>query len=119
MKNDFNGHDNHHHHNLYAYINKGMGICGALPGHQDEFFSNKVIQVVSSAYAQYDCNCNGTCPLMHDNHIYTPDGKMADICGKSLEERQSAGIDLGSSVATHPSDELVISWARELLGIMP
>ena len=62
MKNDFNGHDNHHHHNVYAFISKGMGICGALEGHADKFFSNRVIQVSSSAYASYDCGCNGTCP---------------------------------------------------------
>merc|ERR1711907_664492 len=63
MKNDFNGHDNHHHHNLYAYINKGMGICGALPGHADQFYSNRLIQTGTGAYASYDCKCSaGSCP---------------------------------------------------------
>lgn len=45
MKNDFNGHDNHHHDNLYGYIGIGMGICGNLPGHEDKFYNNKVIQM--------------------------------------------------------------------------
>merc|ERR1719183_2706177 len=64
MKNDFNGHDNHHHHNLYGFIGKGFGVCAALPGHADKFYSNTVIQLASGGYASYDCTCNttGTCP---------------------------------------------------------
>jgi len=47
MKNDFNGHDNHHHDNLYAFIGVGVGVCGALPTHEDKFYNNKVIQLGS------------------------------------------------------------------------
>ena len=100
-----------------------MGICGALPGHADKFYSNKVIMTDSSAYAGYDCNCkgawdrNGTCPEMHDNHIFTPDGKMADVCKTPLPARQASGIDIGTSVSTWPADEQVIAWARELLDL--
>merc|ERR1719506_2998702 len=57
MKNDFNGHDNHHHDNLYAYIGLGLGICGNLPGHEDKFYNNRVIQLGSGGYARYDCSC--------------------------------------------------------------
>ena len=49
-----------------------MGICGALPGHADKFFSNKIVLLGEGHYANYDCKCNttGTCPEMHDNQIY-------------------------------------------------
>jgi len=118
MKNDFNGHDNHHHHNVYAFISQGMGICGNLPGHADQFYANKVIQVDSEAYARYDCACNGTtCPAMPDKSIYTPDGTMANVCSTPLATRQKRGTDVGTMVGKHPADMQIIAWGRELLGL--
>merc|ERR1719201_1903496 len=119
MKNDFNGHDNHHHDNLYAYIGLGLGICGNLPGHEDKFYNNRVIQLGSGGYARYDCSCTKSkaCPQLHDNTIYTPDGKMGKVCNQDLPTRQHEGVDIGTSVRAHPSDEIVISWARELLDL--
>ena len=50
----------------------------------DRFFANKVIQTASGGYASYDCACKAdTCPAMHNNQIFTPDGKMGQICGQS------------------------------------
>jgi hypothetical protein len=81
MKNDFNGHDNVHKNNVYAYIKQGVGICGAFPGHQDSFIGNKIIQKRSGGYADYDCDCNATksCPLFSDNQIFTPDGTIIAV----------------------------------------
>jgi len=117
MKNDFNGHDNHHHDNLYGFIGSGLGICGALPGHADRFYNNKVVQLTSAAYARFDCSCskNSSCPDLHDNMVFTPDGTMGQICGQSLKQRQDAGLDPGTVVLKTPSDEEIIGWARELL----
>ena len=122
MKNDFNGHDNHHFDNLYAFIGKGMGICGNLPAHEDKFYNNRVIQLSSGAPYSFDCSCmkTKTCPQIHDNKIFTPDGTISGkVCGMDMAALQKAGIDVGSSVQKHPSDETVISWARELLGLPP
>ena len=96
-----------------------MGICGNLKGHDDKFYNNKVVQLTSGSYASYDCNCKktGTCPEFHDNQIFTPDGNMADVCGETLQQRQSDGVDIGSSVSKHPSDEMLIEWARELIDL--
>eukprot|EP01043_Picozoa_sp_COSAG02_P018442 COSAG02_NODE_861_length_16429_cov_75.930680_13_plen_140_part_00 len=118
-KNDFNGHDNHHHHNLYGYIGSGMGICGALPGHADKFFSNKIVLVGQGHYASYDCKCNstGTCPEMHDNQIYVHGGEFPSTCGQTLAQRQAQGIDTGSAAHELPSDDEIIMWARELLDL--
>jgi|EP01046_Picozoa_sp_COSAG06_P029237 FK506-binding protein 2/FK506-binding protein 14 len=119
MKNDFNGHDNHHHHNLYGYIGSGMGVCGALPGHADKFFSNKIVLLGEGHYANYDCKCNstGTCPEMHDNQIYVKGGAFPSTCGQTLAQRQAQGIDLGSGAHDLPSDDVIIMWARELLDL--
>ena len=119
MKNDFNGHDNHHHDNLYGYIGGGMGVCGALPGHADKFFGNKIVLLGQGRYANYDCKCNTTdsCPEMHDNQIYVAGGKFPTTCGQTLEERQAQGIDLGSAAHDLPSDDVIIMWARELLSL--
>ena len=57
-----------------------MGVCGALPGHADKFFGNKIVLLGAGHYASYDCKCNttGTCPEMHDNQIYVAGGKFPD-----------------------------------------
>ena len=116
---DFNGHDNHHHHNIYGYMTGGMGICGALPGHADQFYSNKIVLMGKASYAQYDCKCNatGTCPTMHDNQIYVDGGQFPATCGETLAQRQAKGVDMGTAAQPLPSDEMVIEWARELLSL--
>ena len=35
MKNNFDGHDNHHHNNIYAYVGHEFEINDQLPGHKD------------------------------------------------------------------------------------
>ncbi|GAB5362564.1 hypothetical protein AAMO2058_000808200 [Amorphochlora amoebiformis] len=119
MKNDFGGHDNYHHSNVYAYHSRGAGINGALRTHQDRFYLNKVILTNSNGYIKYDCKCNTTssCPDLHANEIYTYDGTMLDICGQDLKERQNLGYDIGTTVSKWPSDEQIIYWGRSLLGL--
>ena len=40
LKNDFGGHDNHHHDNMYINSGTCMGVCAQKPGHEDAFFNN-------------------------------------------------------------------------------
>eukprot|EP00300_Choanocystis_sp_HF-7_P006295 c14609_g1_i3.p1 GENE.c14609_g1_i3~~c14609_g1_i3.p1 ORF type:complete len:201 (-),score=36.61 c14609_g1_i3:46-648(-) len=123
MKNDFDGHDNHHHDNLYAFIGRGFGICAALPGHADRFFDNTVIQLSNNAYADFDCSCKGydlatgTCPHRMNNWIFTPDGTMQDICGKPLPDWQKEGVDVNTKVSKWPETNTIIAWAREILSL--
>ena len=97
----------------------GMGICGALPGHADQFYSNKIVLLGKGSYASYDCKCNatGTCPAMHDNQIYVGGGQFPSTCGQTLAQRQAQGIDMGTAAHALPSDEMVIELARELLSL--
>ena len=54
---------------------------------------------------------------MHDNQIYVQTGEFPLTCGQTLAQRQAQGIDLGSAAHDLPSDDVIIMWARELLGL--
>merc|ERR1712130_908350 len=107
MKNDFGGHDNHHYNNVYAYVGRGLGICSQVPGHEDYFYGNKVIiGKANPPLGNYACNDPKT--VVHDNEIYTSDGKATE-CGKP------APISKGTHVYKLPTPNQVITWAREKL----
>ena len=53
---------------------------------------------------------------MGNNTYYTPSGNITE-CGKSLEDWQKAGHDLGSSVQKYPSDEAYLKEAAQMLGM--
>ena len=70
MKNDFGGHDNHHYNNIYGYVEIGFRIVSQLPGHEDYFYSNHVIQLNDGDYG-----IGGACTepgktVLHDNHTF-------------------------------------------------
>merc|ERR1719414_830285 len=78
LKSDFGGHDNHHFGNIYAYIGRAMSVTGALAGHEDQFYDNKVIMTGKDVG---NPRCNDDVPaLLHDNEYYTPDGDLTE-CG--------------------------------------
>ena len=39
------------------------------------------------------------------------------VCGKDLPGAQKAGIERGSTVAKTPSDDQLLTWARDVLGM--
>jgi hypothetical protein len=55
-------------------------------------------------------------PIMHDNRVYTPDGKATEA-GKTIAAWQSLGHDLGTTVAKTPDDATIIQMARKLLWV--
>ena len=101
-----------------------MTSPNVFAGHEDKFYNNKVVQMASGAYAHFDCTCftatgarDQNCPQLHDNTVFTPDGTMGNVCGKTLAQLQAEGFDLGTAVSKWPSDDEMISWARELLSL--
>jgi len=114
MKNDFGGHDNSHHDNIYAYVDQALGLydCPMLTGHEDSFFNNTVV-LTGGDFGTPICSGEGK-TIIHDNAYYTQSGDMTE-CGKSLKEWQALGNDQGSAVMMLPPDDTLISWARELL----
>ncbi len=53
-------------------------------------------------------------PVMHDNHVYTADGKATES-GKAIASWQAQGHDVGTTVGPIPSDAELISIAKALL----
>merc|ERR1712019_81196 len=113
MKNDFGGHDNHHFDNIYAYIGRAMGVTGTLDGHEDYFYNNKVVMTGTDVG---NINCKDVKTVLKDNSYFTPDGTLSE-CGGNLSQAQANGFDIGSTVASTPSDDDILGWASELLGI--
>lgn len=114
MKNDFGGHDNYHHGNLYAYVGQAVGFYDApmLDGHGDKFYDNQVV-MTGTDIGSITCKGVGITEV-HDNKYYTPSGAMKE-CGQNLTDWQNAGHDSHSTVATTPSDDDIIAWAKAKL----
>eukprot|EP01065_Artemidia_motanka_P026800 TRINITY_DN32038_c0_g1_i1.p1 TRINITY_DN32038_c0_g1~~TRINITY_DN32038_c0_g1_i1.p1 ORF type:complete len:933 (+),score=311.52 TRINITY_DN32038_c0_g1_i1:85-2799(+) len=114
MKNDFGGHDNHHQDNIYAYTGKAMGTCSQIKGHADMFTGNKVVMTGSDVGG---VQCGGEAPtVMNNNQYFTSNGDVNE-CGTSLNKWIAKGHEQGSSVSTFPSDDTILGWAKEKLGI--
>merc|ERR1719461_1498421 len=114
MKNDFGGHDNYHHDNIYAYVGQAIGLYDApmLDGHEDKFYNNKVVMTGTNLGS---LTCTGTgVTQVHNNQYYTSSGAMTE-CGKDLAQWQSAGHDQGSTVAKVPTDDDLIARGRAKL----
>jgi hypothetical protein len=116
LKNDFGGHDNHHHNNLYYNSGSCMGVCAQKPGHEDHFYNNTcVINKASPQYASFSKGIGGPAmPVMHDNRVYTADGKATES-GKPISAWNALGHDLGTTVGKIPSDVELIAIAKGIL----
>ena len=112
MKNDFGGHDNLQHDNIYAYVGKAIGISPQLPGHQDQFFENKVV-LTGTDLGDFACTGNATL-IIHDNAYYTASGNLTEY-GMPLSSWQARGGDKGSKISSLPSDSEILLWARDML----
>ena len=118
MKNDFGGHDNWHHHNLYYNGLNGqcMYACAQTPGHEDRFYNNTCLMTNDGSYAVFEPGVGGPArPIMHDNRVFTPSGSASEREGgdeRSVAAWQAMGHDLGTTVAKLPSDAEVIRMAR-------
>lgn len=122
LKNDFGGHDNHHHHNIYVNSMTCMAVNAQKPGHVDEFYNNSCVLVdgTDPTYASFDSKSTlgpGAWPVMHDNRVYTVDGAAKESGYDSVVDAQKAGHDLGTTVAKLPSDSAIVKMARVLLGL--
>ena len=116
MKNDFSGHDNHHYNNIYGYVGLGFKIVSQLPGHEDYFYSNHVIQLKDGDYGTGGACTEPGKTVLHDNHIYTPTGNVTE-CGMSLAEWQAKGNDPGTTASTFPADDDLDKMIRQLLSV--
>lgn len=116
MKNDFGGHSNVHHDNVYAYIGHGFGIVKQDPGFADYFYNNHVVQSDTSEYGDPQCTSTSTAAktVVYNNTIYTPTGTVNE-CGMPLAEWVAKGNDPGSSVHPYPADDTLLGLAKDVL----
>lgn len=85
----------------------------------DSFYNNYVVQDHDGNYGNGQaCSTNGNvdATIVHDNHIFTPTGKVTE-CGKALADWQAAGGDPGTTAAVTPDDAALLALARAALGM--
>ena len=74
-----------------------------------------------NVYDIWYCNTQSLfTPLLANNTIYAPAGRGTNVtfsCGKalSLEEWQSYGEDLGTTVLPAPETSEIVQWIRDML----
>ena len=100
--------------NVYGYVGQGLGVCSQLDGHEDYFYNNKLVMTGTNV-GGFTCAGTGK-TVVHNNQYYTPSGKVSE-CKMDLESWQQKGEDQGSTVAALPSDDTIIGWARQVLGM--
>lgn len=130
-KSDFGGHNKFTYDSVVPYAQDYSGsLCGnfndAIPGFTDGYWNNTCIQEKTGYYASLDsCDPNNpnptVLPVMHDNIIFNPAGKVTIKCGNSeiaLDQWQAKGFDKGTTAHVLPSDAEIISMGKALLGIV-
>jgi hypothetical protein len=113
LQNDFGGHDNVHHDNVYAYTGIGFQICPQLPGHIDSFYNNKVVLNSDGDYGFGACSGDAM-PLVYGNAVYSPTGAITE-CGMSLAAWQKLGNDPNTTAGVTPDDDTIVAWGRAVL----
>ena len=126
LKSDFGGHSNWHYDNAYFFLGRRAYDTAEwvlLPGHEDRFYNNEVVFLRSDdkAYMYYNCELvaqnKSAAPVVHDNRLYTPDGKIADVCGETTEQRRINGKDPGTTVEVWPSTDDLVRLLRERMNL--
>lgn len=84
-----------------AYIGRALTVDETLEGHEDYFYGNYVVlqwETVGSCLPQKQ---------MHDNHYFTPTGKVKEGCE-----------GFGGNVSKLPRDEEILNQAKKKLGML-
>ena len=115
MKNDFGGHDNHHHNNIYAWVDSGFLVSDQRAGHVDKFYNNTIVLNKDVMYGVGSC-FGPTKVVVHDNRVYSPTGNVLE-CTMPLAQWQKGGNDPGTTAAPYPSDDVLIDAIKSVLDI--
>ncbi|CAF1522510.1 unnamed protein product, partial [Adineta steineri] len=135
-KKNYLGHSKVDHHEIYVYpdtkSSQGTGVCIAdqapsrgSSGWNEVWIENTCILYNSSVpYNIWNCDtANLFVPSLASNKIYIPSGtQVAFTCNVngtsaqlSLDQWQSYGLDIGTTVQSAPNIETIIQWGREML----
>jgi hypothetical protein len=136
-KKNYLGHSKTDHHEIYVYSDANSGNFGNDACIDDnaptrgssgwnEIWINNICTLYQSSipYHIEKCDTNDLfVPYLANNTIYIPSGtEVAFICkvnGTStrlnLEEWQSYGLDIGTTIHTTPHVQTIIQWGRQML----
>ncbi|CAF0854612.1 unnamed protein product [Adineta steineri] len=135
-KKNYLGHSKMDHHEIYVYpdtkSSQGTGVCIAdqapsrgSSGWNEVWIENTCILYNSSVpYNIWNCDtANLFVPSLASNKIYIPsDTQVAFTCNVngtsaqlSLDQWQSYGLDIGTTVQSAPNIQTIIQWGREML----
>jgi hypothetical protein len=137
-KSDFDGHSKRSYANLHVHPSVyGVKCVGELqampkPGYAEGYYNNTCVLPTAGAMYARLAGCPGG--LRNDSHsiaalnagirlgnntLYVPGGEPTVSCGShtvNASTLHARGYDLGTVViATHPSNETIIAWAKKLL----
>eukprot|EP01118_Nematostelium_gracile_P006845 TRINITY_DN2209_c0_g1_i1.p1 TRINITY_DN2209_c0_g1~~TRINITY_DN2209_c0_g1_i1.p1 ORF type:complete len:341 (+),score=99.83 TRINITY_DN2209_c0_g1_i1:420-1442(+) len=131
-KSDFGGHNKFTYSSLVAFAQDyTQGLCGdfwaAIPGYVDGYYNNTCVQgsykgvpyITMSNCDPFNVDPN-TLPVLFNNRIYNEDANVTVLCGNvtlTEKEFQKLGFDMGTKGFPMPTDDQIISWAADLLGM--
>lgn len=108
----------------YCLFSNGNSL-DALPSGWDEYYiNNTCVFDGDSIYELSGCNftqLTPTTPFTANNSFYSSSPEITIICGNNnytFSEWQKAGKDKGSTINNIPPTSTVISWAKDLLGMV-
>ena len=110
-------------HGPYCDNSNGASLIKLPSGWGEVWSSNKCIMIGSTVYNYNDCDpshLEGLVPFTANNTFYTTSGNISIPCKDkvfTLEQYQSFGYDIGSTVSKLPTNTEIITWAKQLIGI--
>jgi hypothetical protein len=136
-KKNYLGHSKTDHHEIYVYSDANSGVLSNSvclgdynPQHGVSGWNETWVQNTCTLYntsVPYNIgNCNTASllvPYLANNTIYIPSGtEVAFICKVNgtharlnLQQWQSYGLDIGTTVAFTPDIQTIIQWGHEML----
>ena len=125
-KKNYKGHSKTDHHEIYVYPDLDSGNCvnGGSGWYENWIENTCVLYQTSIPYNVGNCDVASLLlPYFANNTIYIPSGKeVAFTCAvngtsqrMTLEQWQSYGLDIGTTVGVTPDIQTVIEWGRKML----
>lgn len=118
LKGDFGGHDNFHHGNLDLFWELGFSLVTTLPGHASGYYDNILWIAADGNYGEgQQCAISQGLTIVYNNTVFSPTGRLTE-CGFPLRVWQKSGHDHDTLGLAYPSDEVILTIARSMLGLL-
>ena len=126
FKMDYGGHGSEFYSNLVVtkpYGGDCLGLGGFFAGEGDGYYGNKCVLMGQSGLQGVGSvsNCDPRMMNMHDNEYYTPTNNATLRCGGSSipvgKIYSEHGLEKGSSSNPMPTDDAMLAWAKQHLGM--